>query len=101
MPCPHNEITIVQRSQRAPRQKRNRMDGLIVGRSHHVYHLRGVLRGQVLIEGSAQAGIEELDAPADPQHRLVLLQRLSKQALLKSIPLFTDLPAGLSGILTV
>ena len=66
-----------------------------------VCYVREVLRGQILIEGSAQAGIEELDTPADPQLRLVLLQRLSKQALLKGIPLFAGFPAGLPGLLSV
>ena len=90
-----------QCSQRALRQKQNRMYRPVVGRPHSVSYVRGMLRGQVLIEGAAQAGIEELDAPADPQHRLMLLQCLGEQAVFKSIPLFADLPAGLPGLLSV
>lgn len=45
--------------------------------------------------------LEELDAPADPQHWLVLLQRLGEQALLKGVPFFADLPADRTGLLTV
>ena len=90
-----------QRGQRGLRQKRNRMYRPVVGRPHGVCYIRWMLRGQVLIEGAAQAGIEELDAPADPQHRFVLLQRLCKQAPFKGIPLFADLSAGLPGVLTI
>ena len=53
-----------------------------------------MLRGQVLVEGAAQSHIQELEAPADAQDGLVLLQSPVQEFPLQGIPGGAQLATG-------
>ena len=54
---------------------RHLMHGAVVGRVHVVIHRAPMLGGQILIQRAAEADVQQLNAAADAEDRLVRIER--------------------------
>ena len=52
------------------------MMSAVVGRCHVVFHPAFIFTRQILVERASETGVYELDASADAEKRLMILQTL-------------------------
>ena len=75
-----------QGMERTARNQFHRVGGGAIGLALGMLDLRGALAGQILPQGTAHHHIEELQAPADAQHRLFGSQCGTQQTDLQFVP---------------
>ena len=77
------------------------MHGAVVGRGHVVIHRAPMLGGQILIQRAAEADVQQLDAAADAEDRLVRIERAPEQLRLHRVARGAGLAAGRGFFCTV